>query len=289
MLASTKSSPRGRLVSLRSAMRTVFLAMVLPAFLPSCGPLIGFVSPDETEYRFLELWNRSKGYVVFRVSAPDGDPLVTSALPPGGEFNGEIAELFGTLCADVLKIEIFAFARANPQQSALEDETLVPTPFASAVVELLPGADYGCRADVHLITLGSTIYCDVLEIDESAPAIGFDANGSVQRQQGLKADDPPIPQQPERFALTGRVVNLQAQPVPNVEIQVLDLDESVFTDSEGRFEIQRPNGSYMLEAIVPDVQVTPGARRYAHREQGDLPIEFLALTDVIPQLSASQE
>ena len=65
----------------------------------------------------------------------------------------------------------------------LEDEALVSSPFASAVVELHSGRDYGCRADVSLITLSRRIYCDVLEIDESASAIGFDANGSVQRQR----------------------------------------------------------------------------------------------------------
>ncbi|MHC4698342.1 MAG: carboxypeptidase-like regulatory domain-containing protein [Planctomycetota bacterium] len=250
---------------------------------------MGIVSPDQIESRFLELWNRSAGYVVFRVTAPDADPLVTPALPPGGDFDGEVLDLFGTLCPDELKLEIFAFSRANPERSALEDETLVLTPFASAVVELHSGLEYGCRADVRLITLAGRIYCDVLEVDESASAIGFVTNGSVQRQQGLQADDPPAPRQPEQFPLAGRVVNLDAQPIPNVEIRLLDLNESVFTDSEGRFEIQRPIGSYMLEAIVPEVEVTPGARRFAHRDQSDLPIEFLALTDIILPLSASEE
>lgn len=267
----------------------VLLVVALAGLIPSCGPLIGFVSPDQIEYRFLELWNRSGRYVVFRVTTPDADPLVTPAQPPGGEFNGELSDLFGTLCPDMLEIEIFAFSRANPQESALEDEALVSSPFASAVVELRSGRDYGCRTDVSLITLSRRIYCDVLEIDESASAIGFDANGWVQRQQGLQADDPPAPREPDRFPLAGRAVNLNAQPIPNVEIRLLDLEESVFTDSEGRFEIQRPIGSYMIEAVVPDVEVTPGARRFAHRDRSDLPIEFLVLTDLIPQLSASWE
>lgn len=255
---------------------------------PSADPLLGIVSPESIESRFLELWNRSDGYVVLRVSTPDGDPLVTPALPPGGEFNGEFLDLFGTLCPDELKIEIFAHARADSQQPALEDETLEPAPFSSAVVTLLPGRDFGCRADVRLITLQGTVYCDILEIDKSASAIGFVANGSTQRQTGLNADDPPAPQPPERFALRGRVVNLNSQPIPNVEILVLDLGESVFTDSDGRFEILRPIGSYLLEAVVPGVEVTPARRRFPHRDRRDVPIEYLALVDIVPLLSIPQ-
>ncbi len=256
--------------------------------LPSCGAIPGIVSPDRIESRGLELWNRSKGYVVFRVSTEAGEPVVSDALPPGGEFNGEMVELFGDLCPAWIRIEVFAYRRADAGVSPLVDETLDGQPVGSAVVELEATRDYGCRADLAVISLDSLISCDVLEVDESAGRIGLDVNGSVQVQEGLNAANPPVPRSPEHFAFRGRVVNLDAEAIAGAEIRLADLDEVVYTDAEGRFEVLRPEGAYHVEAVVAGVDVTPAGRRFAHREVSDVPIEFIAQTHDVPALAAEE-
>jgi len=154
---------------------------------------------------------------------------------------------------------------------------------------LVSGRDYGCTADVRVISLDDTIYCDVLEVDQADAAIRFDADGAIYSRHGLQAGEPPVPQQPASFPLVGRVVNLENQGIPNVEIRLIDIDESILTDQAGRFEILRPTGSYLLEAVIDGVEVTPPARRFSHRDRSDLPIEFLAHTNEVPGREASDE
>ncbi len=277
------------------------LALLFTASGLNCDPPLGIVSRDAFRTRYLTLSNRSHGYVVFRVSATDTAALVTPALPPGGETVQEMGQVFGTLCPERLVLEIFAFARAHPATPALLDETLLPAPYASARAELLPTRDFGCRADVNLVTLADTIRCTVWEVDESAQAIGFgldepsEATGfaavsvPVQRQTGLQAPDPPDPRTPERFPLMGRVVNLNNEPIPNVEIDLADLGEHVATGSDGWFQVMRPSGEYLVEAVIPGVEVAPQRQRFTHLDPAEVPIEFIAHTLDVPQLSAPEE
>jgi hypothetical protein len=271
----------------RLALAAAALMLILTGL--ACGPVVGIVSPDRIDSRMLELWNRSQGYVVFRVSAPGAHSLVTPVLPPGGEYNTEIKALFGTLCPDGLTVEIFAYARANPQADPFDDPAVTATPFASAVVEMLPGRDYGCHADVDLVSLDDTISCDVFDANESAADLGFDLNGTLQVCRGLNADDPPTPELAHTFALRGRVVNRKDEPIPNAKIHFLDFDWIVLTDSDGRFAVPLPEGSYLIEAVVVGVEVTPSVRRFSHRDTSELPIEFIAQTDDVPPLAAGTE
>lgn len=256
-------------------MCVVFVVAACLAGGVSCEPVVGIVSPDRITSRGLELWNRSGGYVVFRVVVPGAEPLVTAVLPPGGEFNGEMEELLGTLCPGQMTIEIFAYGRARVGESPLVDETVLADPYASAVVTLVPERDFGCRADVATLSLRETIWCDVLEVDPTAGRIGFDANGINQKQTGLNADEAPVPRAGTSFPLVGRAVDLEGRPMADVEIRLADLGVSVRTDANGRFSVLRPVGSYLIEAVVPGVTVTPSARRFTHRDPSQMPIEFV--------------
>ncbi|HOQ88435.1 MAG TPA: hypothetical protein PLQ89_22255, partial [Phycisphaerae bacterium] len=155
---------------LRSCCVTLAIPLLAAGLLVGCspGPLLGITSPDAIDSRLLELRNASRGYVVIRVTAPGVEPLVTPVLPPGAEEVYEMAERFGTLCPDALRFEIAAYARAFPQVSPLEDETVLDQPYASLAVELLPGRDYGCTVDPSWIDLDDTIECLVREVDEPA-------------------------------------------------------------------------------------------------------------------------
>lgn len=249
----------------------------------ACGAPLGIVSPEAVGQRYLKLWNRSRGYVVMRVSVPGQPPVVTDVLPPGGEYNAEMATLFGTLCPPSLTVDIFGYARANPTTSALADETLAAAPYAAIRAELWPVRDYGCRADVERLSLNESLTVRVWEVDEADAAIGFSAGWRpIHRQVGLQIDDPPRPNPPQNFPLLGRVVNLDQEPVPGAQIRLGDLGESVWTDADGRFSIPRPEGAYLLEAIVPGEQVSPGPWRISHRSEDDVPVEFVVLTHEVP-------
>jgi len=255
----------------------------------SCGPIGGLVDPAEVELRELHLWNRSTGYVVFRVTAAGAEPLVTTVLPPGGEYQGDFEELFGTLCPDTLTIEIFAYTRSQPGVSPLVDETLEPAPYASALTRLEAGRDYGGRADVHIVSLDDTVFCDVLEVDEAEAAIGFDANGYAQVQRGEHASNPPEPAAGEAFPLRGRVVNRNHQPIPNAEVHLLDLGVVIYTDENGLFAVDRPFGSYEIEVVVDAYPVVPASGRFSHRDPDEVPIEFLVQTEDVPDLPGPED
>lgn len=253
----------------------------------SCGPggssSLGIVWPDSFEARYLKLRNESAGYVVYRVRVPGYPDLTTPALPPGGDSFCELKAAYGTLCPASIRVELFAYARAHPERSPLDDETLVSTPFASVGVDLLPGRDFGCLADVDYVTLNQEIDCVVHEVDEPSSAIGFQAAWVAPRRQiGPAVDNPPAPMSPPSFPLRGRVVNQQAQPMANVEIRLGDLGVSVFTDAAGWFSVSRPAGNYLLEAIVPGASVSPFARRFTHRSEDEIPIEWIALAGGTP-------
>jgi hypothetical protein len=246
--------------------------------------MLGIMSPDVIDARFLRLRNKSRGYVVFRITAPGVEPLLTPALPPGAQENHEMLSRFGTLCPESLKVEIAAYSRARPQVSPLEDETLNVGPCAACAVELLPTRHYGCSADLSWVSLDGAIDCNVLEVDEPAGAIGFQAGWlAAQRQVGIQIENPPPASPPDLFPLNGRIVNLKHQPLAGVEIRLPQLDASVFTDAQGRFSVPRPAGVYLLEAVLPGIEISPMLREFSHFSPDEVPIEFIALTETVPE------
>ncbi len=256
----------------------------------SCEPPTGIVSPEVFTTRDLKLMNRSRGYVAFRITPSGTDAFVTPALPPGGAFKIELGAWLDTLCPDGLTVDVFAYARARPDLSVFQDETLLPAPYASARLELLPTRDYGCRADVSYTTLDDAINLTVWEVDPAAQAIGVDAAWMpLQRVIGLTVDDPPAPATPKTFPLAGRVVNLDNRPIANAEVRLADIGESVFTDAAGRFVIQRPRGEYWIEVVIPGIDVAPPRQRFPHEEGPQALIEFIALTNEVPNLTLSGE
>jgi hypothetical protein len=256
----------------------------------SPGPMLGIMSPDAIGTRYLKLQNSSKGYVAFRVSIPGAEPLVTPAMGPGAEMMYEMSARFGTLCPEWLRVEMAAYARVHPHLSPLEDETLEGEPYASFAVELVPVRHYGCSVDVSWVSLDSTIECEVLEVDEAGAAIGFQAGWiTPQRQLGLHLDDPPLPTAAPLFPLNGRLVNLHNQPLAGVEILLPQLDASVLTDVQGRFSVLRPAGVYLLEPVLPGIDVSPAVRTFSHFSDEQVPIEFIALTEAIPAEPAAGE
>jgi hypothetical protein len=263
---------------------TLLLAgCLLVGCIGSSGPLLGITSPDAIDSRYLKLRNGSRGYVVIRVTAPGVEPLMTPVLPPGAEEVHELAGRFGTLCPASLRVEIAAYARANPRVSSLQDETVLDRPYASLAIDLLPGQQYGCTVDPSWVDLDNTIECLVREVDEAAGAIGFQVGWVAPRRHvGNDLANPPPPIAPVLFPLNGRVVNINAQPIANLEIRLPQLDASVFTDARGRFSVLRPAGVYLLEPVLDGIEISPAVRVFAHLGSDEVPIEFIAMTDTIP-------
>lgn len=262
---------------------TIVSVLMLVGCVGSTGPLLGIIGPNAIETRYLKLSNESRGYVVFRVVIPGAEPLVTPLMPPGAEVMHEMGARLGTLCPESLRVEIAAYARLRPELSPFEDETPAAAPCASLAVELMPGQHFGCSAEPIWVDLGSTITISVLEVDEQAGAIGFEAGWlPTQRRTGLDLDDPPAPAAPEMFLLNGRLVNLNAEPVVHAEIRFPQLGASVFTDARGRFRVLRPAGVYLIEPVLDDIMVSPVVRAFTHISSEQVPIEFIALTDTLP-------
>lgn len=253
-------------------------------------PIPGIVDPAALDERTLLLSNRSAGYVVYRLTTPQAGPLVTPPLPPGGDFVDDVGERFGTLCPETIEVEIFAYLRQDESQPALADERLKAAPIASARFTLQAGQGFGCQADIASVSLTESIVCTVWEADAQTSAIGYETDQLVPRRQvGLNAGDPPALTEPQRIPLAGRVVNLDDVPLPGVEIRLGDLGESVWTGDDGQFSVPRPIGSYLVEAVIPGVEVTPPLSRYTHRSSQDIPIEFIALTHDIPAAAPAGE
>ncbi len=256
---------------------------VLILFLGGCftsGSLVGIVSPDEFSSRILRIRNESQQYVVIRVTASEGESLVTPTLCPGGEVYSEMATQFGTLCPATLRIEFAAYSRAHPGLSPLEDETLAAEPFAAVEVQLTATRDYGCQADPSLVSLENLIDCRIVDADPQAGAIGFQVGFlPAQRLAGVQLADPPAPALPEMFALRGRVVKSNGEPIADVEIQLPQLGTSVITDDWGRFSIMRPAGTYVLQPVLEGVEFSPVLREFTHLTPDEVPIEFIALTE----------
>lgn len=242
----------------------------------SCGSIPGLVSPSRFTTRYMDLWNRSAGYIVVRITVPDADPVVTPLLVPGGEFNVEMATLFGTIQPTQITFEIFAYRRAHPKTSALTDITPEDSPFASAKTTLIAGQDYDNLADIDTITLDDTIWLDIFDVNADRTSISFDSGGLPQIQIGQNADAPADITLPEMITLAGRVVDDDNQPLADVEIQLHDINESIHTDADGNFSIDRPAGSYAIDAVVPGATVTPTGRRFTNRAGDQLPIQFIA-------------
>lgn len=260
------------------------LCPLLLLFASACdsSPLLGIVSPDAFDTRYLRLKNTSSGYVAFRVSAPGMDPLLTPIVPPGGLVHYEMLAVFGTLCPESLRIEMAAYERSRPDLSPLDDWSFLAQPYAAVAVDLLPARDFGCSADVSWLSINALIECNVMEVDPATATIGFQVGWvPPQRQVGVQLDDPPPPATPELFALHGRVVNTAGTPLPGVEIHLPQLQASVWTDAQGQFGIPLPAGAYVLEPVLPGVEVSPTYRRFSH-QPGEVPIEFIALTDALP-------
>ncbi|MBI4579650.1 MAG: hypothetical protein HY718_08115 [Planctomycetes bacterium] len=267
--------------------RSIAVAMLLSPLASGCldapDQVVGVVSPNAFDSRQLRLRNMSRGYVVCRVTAPGLEPLVTPTLPPGATISFEILSDWGTLCPESIRLEIAAYDRANPDTSPLEDFSVLGQPYAAVSVEMLPSRDYGCRADPGWLTLDSRIDCTVLEADPQAAAIGVQAGWlPAQRLAGVHIDDPPAPASPQLFPLRGRVVNRLAQPIPYVEIRLPQYGLSVFADLQGRFGIALPAGDYLLEPVIPDVEISPPVHIFSHQLPEEVPIEFIALTDTVP-------
>jgi hypothetical protein len=254
----------------------ISVAAAIAVGMASCGTIEGLVSPSRFTARYLDVWNRSAGYLVVRITVPDAEPIVTPLLVPGGEFNAEMASLFGTIQPTQITFEFFAYRRANPATSALTDVAVEASPYASAKTTLIAGQDYGNRADIDTITLDDTIWVDVLEVQPQQASIHFDTGGLPQMQRGTNAGDPPTVTQPENITMVGRVVDHLGQALPGVEVRLHDLAESVVTDANGQFAFDRPEGSYAIDAVVPDATVTPTGRRFANRRGDQLPIRFIA-------------
>ena len=233
--------------------------------------------------RSLELWNFSKGYVAFRVTGDDGASFVTPALPPGGESNTNLSESPLGLCPETVRIEIFAYRRANPDASPLDDETLEPAPYASTEVVLYRERHFGCRADDQVITLFGTIFCDVMAVDRDAGRISYQA-GSASAMFELVArvdsdrgrPEPPEPAFAEGFPLVGRVIDLEGRGIPDAEITLTDYALTLATDANGRFEFDRPPGNYGLSIAAEGYSVTPAGIRVVHRSPRSGPVVFVA-------------
>jgi hypothetical protein len=242
----------------------------------SSGTQLGIVSEDSINSRYLRLKNASLGYVVFRVIAPDAEPLLTPVMPPGGQAYFEMLSRFGTLCPDSLHVEIAAYARAHPETSPLEDWSFVEEPYAAVGIDMVPTRDYGCTADVSLVSIDNLIDCVVLDVDSTAGAIGFRAGSTPsQWQTGVQLADPPPVGPPDLFDLCGRVIDLAGEPLAGVEIYLPQLDASVFTDADGRFAIPLPTGGYVVEPVVVGGEVSPAYRSFSHMEPDEVPIEFV--------------
>lgn len=267
-----------------------FSTLLLAGCVGSSGPLLGIMSPDAIGARYLSLRNASKGYVVFRILVPGAEPLITPVMGPGAERMHEMGSTFGTLCPEWLRVEMAAYTRLHPEVSPLENETLAPDPYASCAIDLVPSLHYGCSADVSWVNLDNTIECSVLEVDEAGGVIGFHAGWDTpQRQVGLHLADPPPTAEPVMFPLNGRVVNLKNQPLAGVEIRLPQLDASIFTDSLGRFSVLRPAGVYVLEPVLPGIEISPAARAFSHFGSDQVPIEFIALTEAAPAVAQTEE
>ncbi len=262
--------------------RLGYTAIFLPLLLgcTSTGPLLGIVYPDAFDSRYLRLRNLSTGYVVFRVSTPDTEPLTTATLPPGGLTLYEMLTTFGTLCPESIHVDIAAYARANPEQSPLEDMTVLDAPYAAVAVDMQPLKDYGCGADVAWVTIDSTVDCSVLQTDVAAEAISFEAGWvPAQWQTGVQIADPPAPSQPESFPLRGRVVDSSGNPIPDVEIDLPLLQTSVVTDAQGQFSVSLPVGDYLLEPKLDNTTFSPLIHTFTHATADEVPIEFVALPE----------
>lgn len=255
------------------------LAVLLLAGCMGSEPLLGILSPDAVDARYLSLRNSSRGYVVFRITLAGHAPLLTPTMPPGAEEHHELLAEYGTLCPESIRVEVAAYRRAHPEFSPLEDETLEPVAFAACAVDLVSSLHYGCTADPSWINLDSTISCSVLEVDENEGAIGLQAGWlPPQRQSGLQIADPPVSSPPPMFPLTGRLVDLNAAPMPGIEIRLPQLGASVYTDEQGRFSVLRPAGVYRVEPQLGGVEVSPALLRFSHFSPQEVPIEFIALT-----------
>lgn len=253
------------------------MSIVLTAGCFSSGSLVGIVSTDAFSSRILRISNESRQYVVVRVTAPGAEPLVTSTLCPGGEVYREMLMQFGSLCPESLRVDIAAYSRAHPEQSPLDDESLIAEPFAAVAIQLAATRDYGCQADPSLVSLDSLIDCTILDADLETGAIGVQVGFlPPQRLVGVQIADVPAPVPPETFALRGDVVDISGQPMPNVEIHLPQLETSVFTDADGRFSIMRPAGSYVVRPVLLGVEFSPVLQEFTHFSSDEVPVEFIA-------------
>lgn len=257
--------------------------LLLAGCVGSSGPMLGIMSPDAIDARYLRVRNVSKGYVAVRVCAPDVEPLVTPLLSPGAETIVEVSERFGTLCPQWLRVEIAGYSRVHPEQSPLVDESVNPTPFASFAVDMAPSLHYGCSADLDWVNLDSMIDIAVMEVDEAAGAIGFQAGWlPPERQVGVHLDTPPPATPAPLFPLNGRLINIANQPLANVEIRLPQLDAGVLTDAQGRFRVLRPAGTYLIRPVLPGIEISPAVKSFSHFSTDEVPIEFIALTEGTP-------
>jgi hypothetical protein len=261
------------------------LGILFFSLLCSCEPsIVRLEGVIPQKPRALELWNRSKGYVVFRVSTPDSDKTVTTdALPPGGEFNALFEEALGLLCPEAVQIELFAYNRANPNISALTDEELVATPTASTEFQLRRDRHFGCRFDSEVVNIVDTVFCDIFEVDETGRRISYQAGAAtagltivVQTDNDRQLSDPPTPEPPRSFPLIGRVIDETGAGAPSAAIRLVEYDLTLLADDSGRFEFNRPAGAYSLEASLEGFEVFPRRIRAVHRSPQSGPVEFVA-------------
>lgn len=250
--------------------------------LSGCAPatVVGIVSPDQIISRTLRIRNESHQYVVVRVTAPDGEPLVTPTVCPGGHVYCEMATQFGDLCPATLRFEVAGYSRAHSELSPLVDETMNADPFAAFAVELTAVRDFGCQADPSLISLDTMIECRILDADPDAGALGFQVGFlPAQQQLGVELADPPAPSPPEMFALRGEVINVAGEPLAGIEIHLPQLGASLFTDAQGRFDMLRPVGSYQLRPTSEGFSFSPVLQEFTHYGPDQVAVQFIALPD----------
>ncbi len=265
------------------------LGALLATGCSSLGTLLGIVSPDAFDSRYLRLRNNSAGYVVFRITAPGSPPVLTHVMPPGAVEYHEVLTDFGAICPESLHVDIAAYDRLHPEVSPLEDWSVRDLPYAAVAVDLLPVEHFGCSADVTWVSIDSVIECSVLDVDPTAGALGFQAGWiSPQWQSGVQIADPPPASAPELFPLRGRVVNALGEPLAGVEVRLPQFDDSVVTDALGQFSVDLAAGVYLLEPALDGVEISPAVRAFTHANADEVPIEFIALTDTIPALAGSE-
>ena len=271
----------------------IFAGFALLFCLAGCSlsaSVVGIVSPDSITSRVLRVRNESSQYIVVRVTAPDAAPLVTPVLCPGGENYCEMQTQFGTLCPPTLKMEIVAYKRAHPEVSPLIDETPAKEPFASVVSDLTGIRDFGCEADATLVSLNTAVDLTILQADQEAKTIGFRV-GFVppQQQGGMQVADLPAATPPEAFPLRGEVVDQSGAAMPNVEIRLPQLGASVYTDAQGQFSVMRPVGQYLLDPVLPGIEISPALQSFSHTSPDEVPIEFIALTGLTTSAGSGGE